>query len=354
MNVIDSLIIRQKFYYDEIDFIKALSIIAVIILHTLSTEIKLYILAPFHIWHAVPIFMMIAGMNSSLSILKRKRLILKDEYTKAKFKKYIYRLIVPFSLIWLIEIFALVLRHKVNLLQIFFSYITGGFGPGSYFTPLIIQHIILFPLIFWTKESLKNFNDILVLLIFFGFAIFLEWFCITLNVSDDIYKLLYVRYFFAAVLGSYLVTHNFKLILIISALAVSVPYIVCTSYLNVLTGIMIYPSWIFHHAPAYFFTGVLIVSLWKIFQTVEGLSAVRIFTLMGRASYHIFLFQMLYFWLFAHFIESFIHGMLLILVTNIFICLILGYAFFQIQTSLIAEMSRSQNRWPKFFKKYER
>ena len=55
----------------NIDVIKGLGILSVILLHTFNTEYLLKIGAPFYIWQAVPVFIILQGFNLTNSYKRR-------------------------------------------------------------------------------------------------------------------------------------------------------------------------------------------------------------------------------------------------------------------------------------------
>jgi peptidoglycan/LPS O-acetylase OafA/YrhL len=323
--------------FDEIDFIKGLAVISVILLHTIPPYILLKIFAPFHIWHAVPVFMVIAGINSALSSLKEEEFVLLKEYSPKKIKKSFIRILMPFTVVWLVEILALVITGKATYAKVITSYFLGGMGPGSYFTPIYVQHLIFFPVILLIVIKCDKINPYLTLALFCVLALMVEFACVVLNVPESLYRLLYVRYFFATVLGAYLVRHNFKFNQIAVMALLSVIYIGITSYVEYSPGI-IYPAWGFQHAPAYFFTIFVVILLWKVFPYITYIGT--LLTKIGKASYHIFLIQMVYFWAFSQFVRNIFQNNCIFLFVNLFACLAIGYLFFCLQQRGVEIVSR--------------
>jgi hypothetical protein len=320
-------------YYEEIDFIKAIAIIAVIILHTGLTYKHFAFFAPLFIQHAVPVFIIIAGINSSLSIYRRGKISLSYEYSLDKFKKYFQRILIPFSIVWLFEIMALIFAKKATVGKIFFSFFAGGIGPGNFYTPVFIQHLIFFPLVIWLKNKFSSYNQFIMLLGFFFVSIFLEWMCIVLIVPEWLYSPLYLRYLFAAVIGSYMVSHEFSKKAIFLLMPLSITYIISVSYLKYDFPTIIYSAWGFQHAPAYFYTAFLVYFLWWIYPFLRNIE--RLILPIGKASYHIFLFQMMWFWFPAQFLRKLVTNDFLYLSLNIFACLLVGYVFYKIQLSAL-------------------
>jgi len=338
-------IFTEKKYYEEIDFIKSIAILSVIVLHSLSTNIKLRIFAPFHIWHAVPIFMVVAGINSSLLLLDKDYEAFK-EYSLEKIKKKFIRIVIPFIIILACELLLIYFFKGPMEESIFYFIISGGYGAGSYFVPIFIQHILIFPLvlIFLRKTPISYFNKIVFL---FLVSILLEKICMIAGISEEVYRLLYVRYFFASVLGAVLVICKPKFFHLILFSCISFLYIFYTSYYEYELPI-IYPAWIFQHAPAYFWTLMIILLLWFLYPKLSLLS--NSLMKIGKYSYHIFLVQMVYFWCFDHFVKNAviefinINYYFIYTVINCIFCIIGGICFFKINYCLyflFVSMSKS-------------
>lgn len=319
---------HASYHFNEIDFIKSVAIVAVIILHTLPAKMLYTIFAPFHIWHAVPIFFVIAGMNSTLSSSRRGTFVLSREYSADRFIKYFQKIFLPFLIVWLFEILVLVCTKKVTIGKVIYTFFAGGMGPGSYFTPLFIQHLMIFPLILWLKNKLHTYNCYVNVISFLLASLLLEWLCIALSVPAWLYRLLYVRYLFAAFLGSYMVSPGLKGGMAPFLTVLGVVYIACISYGGCDLAI-IYPTWGFQHAPAYFYTIFLVICLWHMYPFLQWLDGIIMF--IGKASYHIFLLQMVWFKMAAHAVHNVIPNMVAYLVINIGFCLLLGCLFFKMQ-----------------------
>lgn len=296
---------RSNIYFPEIDLVKTIAIISVILLHTIPSLFLYRIYAPFHIWQAIPLFMLLAGITSTLSVERFGKIGI--SYLKKSSLKYMRRIIFPFTLVWLVEIFIIILFGEISLLDIFYSYFAGGIGPGSYFTPLFIQHILFFPILYYFIIKIKKINVYFQLIFFFFVSLLIDWLTFRMGVSDGLYRLLYVRYLFAVVLGIYIWKYKnsiSKKAFVIPCI-LSICYIYLIAYLNWIPPFH-HPSWIFQHAPCYFYTVFLVFLLWKIPIIYRVLSekinlkisnTFHLILIIGKASYHIYLAQMVYFWL---------------------------------------------------------
>ncbi len=129
-------------YYDVVDFVKGMTIVFVILLHILSINTLNSIYACFHIWQAVPLFVLV-----SFYLLHKKlnRVSIKEYYSISNIVKTLKRIVLPFALVEGI-ILAVYLtlgspEKAIHLLKI------GGDGPGAYYPYIYIQLWILTPLI---------------------------------------------------------------------------------------------------------------------------------------------------------------------------------------------------------------
>ena len=86
----------------QIDLLKGLAIISVILLHTWPEKVLLITGAPFHIWQAVPVFILIAGYVGTLSYKRRDTARLRQCYGRSLLSHRFKRILVPFTLLFII------------------------------------------------------------------------------------------------------------------------------------------------------------------------------------------------------------------------------------------------------------
>jgi peptidoglycan/LPS O-acetylase OafA/YrhL len=336
----------------QVDIIKGLAIISVIILHSLSTPIKLSIGAPFYIWQAVPIFIIIAGYNGAMSCYAKGSIKLRQCYNWSMLSRRFHRILVPFFWIWILQQIIIVafLGQSPCLLDLAKSLISGGQGAGTYFIPVILQHILILPALFWIgmrSPTLLLFSALFLNLCF-------EAVSVLSGMTEPIYKYIYARFLFAGALGVWLVvTQNRPKICIGICTFVSLIYIAAVGYFG-LSLPFIHPSWGIQNAPSYMwpFTMILL-GLTFLPSTTTGFLSMIIAGL-GRASYHIFLVQMTFFWIKMYpvlligelpdKIASLIRLIcclsdpnsynIIIVISNILICTLLGLIFYSLANRL--------------------
>jgi len=155
-------------YFFQVDFLKALMILLVIIDHSLA-----YSATPglgLQLWEriAIPIFLIIMGFNMGKSFVKEGEKSLKELYSWNYFKKKFWRYVYPYIVLYFVGIiFGFILygttfpdTFKENW---FLEYIVFQKslleGPGNWFIPIVFQSIFLMPLLYkaftkWPKLSL--------------------------------------------------------------------------------------------------------------------------------------------------------------------------------------------------------
>ena len=278
----------------NIDFMKTIAILSVILIHMTSTSQELALLAPLHYLLAMPIFMIISGFNSAKSYSYKNYSNVKEYYDWQKLFKKIIKLWIPYSIVFIIQLLIIFISgNQLSLTQLITGFFTGGFGPGGYFMLILIQGILITPLIYKLMEKNNNIG----LVTMFVISTVTELMCKIVNINPDIYRILIVRYIFAIAIGIWMAKNkNIKNYLWISCLSIlSVIYIVSVQYYGkiYLTEYM----WTAEHAPAYFYVS-LIVFVGLHFYDLNKLGRIGIFvTLIGSKSYYIYLAQMIYFML---------------------------------------------------------
>ena len=328
--------------YQQIDVIKGFAIISVIILHSITEKALLNSYSILHIWQAVPLFMVIMGLNAGMS-LANKQPQLSDLYTKTYFKKKFDRIIIPFLFIVVLSIvvgyvwYWLTGQYKIEFRNSNFMGLLPVAGPGNYFITLTFQSILLLPFIkyFFKWHPLSTLISLVVLEVIF------------LLISDDLqlftrnnylYSAAFPRYFSAIAFGLVLSKLVFrqarttKIFLITSIAIISIVYLIEITY-----GFMDIPQikeeWKTQNVLTFSYAAFLILVLFKTLPDYSDNWFLKFLALMGKASYHIFLVQIVYFGL----INEKHH-----LVQNLIICLVLGYLFYHFEDPVRAFFSRQK------------
>lgn len=176
----------------ELDFIKGLAILSVILLHTISRNALYTTYAFFHIWQAVPLFVFVSYYL--LFVKFGKKISVNSYFSKSTIKKTLKRVVLPFVIIELLVIIISVLFSLPMSILGIIGYL--GVGPGSYYPYIYMQLWLSAPFIFLLLSSVKYGGVILFVI------------CIILNFigcyyihSDRIYSCLFIRYLFIGFLA---------------------------------------------------------------------------------------------------------------------------------------------------------
>ncbi len=335
-------------YYLQIDILKALAIISVIILHILPSNIVKNPIFIFTIGQAVPIFFVLMATNAFMSF-KRRRYgsLLHSTYLKTRFKRVIYPLII----IWILAIILVILLNKEMYIGIFtlIGYLPLT-GPGNYFISIIIQFVIIFPILY----RLYNYNPkfLLIMSLILNFAFEITASKISIFNGSYLYSACILRYIFLITLGMWLVDKyehgNLKSFvsekIIILGLILSITYIMGVSVFS-WNFMYFQKAWQPQTVLSFFYPLILCAIGIKYLPSIPNIFW-NILGVIGKASYHIFLVQILFFGAGFSIISIIMHYSLqkiyniyalgfLALIGNIIIIVALGLMFFFIESKLI-------------------
>jgi peptidoglycan/LPS O-acetylase OafA/YrhL len=178
-----------------IDILKGLAIICVILLHSWDKPFLLQIGAPYYISQAVSIFIIVAAYNGVNSYARVNATTLAECLNNMP--RRLKRLILPYCVVFIIECFIIIfVKSNAELLAsitskpliAFFFIATGGYGPGSFFIPVLIPLIFILPILYILAR--KNMNVVLVVTFILNLAF--EFYTIKSGMSDWICRILFL------------------------------------------------------------------------------------------------------------------------------------------------------------------
>ncbi|MHC2991381.1 hypothetical protein OB13_07230 [Pontibacter sp. HJ8] len=323
----------MKQHFQQIDIVKGLAIVAVLLLHSLTREELVGSYAIFHIWQAVPLFMVTMGLNLGLSY-SSKTLHFHHLYTAHYFQKKGLRILLPLLLLYGIALVAGYTWQRLygqNVYTLGWENFIGVLpvsGKGNYFITLLLQSVLLLPLIGycyfrWPARTLL----VLVLLevVFLLTAYRIAFF----NEDRYLYDAAFFRYLSAIALGLWLSTivssekNTGKWILVLIGLGSAV-LLYGQLYLGLLLP-YIRPEWQAQVALTFPFAALLVYLFILLFPQQSDNKVLGMMAETGKASYHIFLVQVLYFGLVPQNTNTYL---------NLGICLFAGYFFYYTETAL--------------------
>lgn len=316
-----------------LDVLKGICILLVILTHFDWTEEQtLRFLFPFWVNPAVPIFMIISGFLYTASFEIKEISNLKSAYNSRKILQKIYRFLIPFLLIYGIELLlkVFVLKEKLMVFETLFQLLLGGYGPGSYYFQYMIQFVFVFPLIYFAikKWDIRG-------LLGCGLAnILYEIIKSLFRMPEDVYRLIVLRYIFAIALGCFFSIGKFcikKWIGILSSI-LGATFIFLYSYVA-------YKPLLFYWWTKTSMMAVLYVAPIAYILIKRCTWKCKILETIGQASYNIFLVQMVFFYM-AKELYSGIKGEVLPMIITYISCICLGILFYKVEVPITRNVLR--------------
>lgn len=328
-----------------IDYSKAFAIISVLILHLyLPKEIDKKYLLHLYTTIGVPIFMIVSGHNYTLSFEGNNKVW----FTKNNLYRKLKRIIYPYIYIIILELILIFkleklekYRTKGSLINEFL--IEGGIGPGGYYSPTVIQIILIyFPLLLifniYLNKIIKKYRAPLSLFIIIIIEAIYE-ICINYLgkkydevLIQQIYRIVALRHITFLQLGIILY-YNKKIILeklkYILPLSIGGSIYIYMTFYKEYTFFPYY-YWKIVSAPMMFYALFFIIIFLKYFNKKNGKLLEKIIILISKASYHIFLVQMVYFGILK--LKFYNNGLDYLI--DIFICISIGILYFFLESKI--------------------
>lgn len=196
------------------DLIKVVAIVLIILNHTINYMVidksvinKQYYLI-FWVYQAVSLFVVITGVHFSKSmeniiyeqnendVFWEKRVIY--WYNKNNFIKKIGRILLPYTIEQIVSIAICTYKGRnFDINDIFFKYISGGVGPGGYYTVCMLQIIVIFPVLYFIIRKYKLAGGLFILIINMLYELMVKY-----GMIDETFnRLCSVRLFTGVMLG---------------------------------------------------------------------------------------------------------------------------------------------------------
>jgi peptidoglycan/LPS O-acetylase OafA/YrhL len=300
----------SKSHILKIDLIKGLAILAVVLTHSLPYDGNFMTLRMLSISMALPIFILLMGRNMAASFKKHQYLksngIISSKYFKNRLKRFLY----PFIPIFMLSIMLGIIFNRDIYLGILnlVGYLPLP-GPGNYFITVLLQFVLIFPLLYFSYQRHPRLTLLFAFLISFVFELFSS----NLNAFNSDSYLYYaniLRYLFLITLGLWVfegfepkkrIRSSRESYLVMVGLAISILYLMAFSvfhwefpFFNNFWGTE-YPtlgSYVFLMA---FYPLAIYMLAYRILPSNSHNKLVRSIQYLGKASYHIFLVQILFF-----------------------------------------------------------
>ena len=243
------------------------------------------LLFPFWIDMAVPIFMYVSGYLNAQSFIYKGIHTLWEMYSFDNLYNKLIRFIVPFTLIYIIQIVIRIfsLNQSLSVSDLLKMYLHGAEGPGSYYVPCMIRFIFIFPIVYFSVVKYKKLG----LLICFLFNLIYEIVQRACGMNANLYRLLVFRYIFVIACRCYFRLYGLKIRLLhsIFSLLIGIAYIYLVSYTNYI------PKVIIHWTNTSLFTTFFILPFVNCYLCHSISNVPQIIVLIGKTTFDIFLAQ---------------------------------------------------------------
>lgn len=151
-------------YFFQLDVLKAIAIAFVVMDHSLTWEIKGAMGSTFWERLSIPFFLIVMGFNLAYSCKYSGATTLRELYSKVYFKGKIVRYVLPFAVLYMGSI--LVGRYT-GILNFDYQTLLGVlpfWGPGNWFIALLFGSIVVFPALYWLFEKQPTLTLVLCFL----------------------------------------------------------------------------------------------------------------------------------------------------------------------------------------------
>lgn len=315
----------------NIDWLKGVCILFVIITHySWSDNERLSFGFPFWIDMAVPLFMLISGYVYFKSYRRKNITTLDGAYEFGNIVPPFIRYTIPFLFAYAIEVSAWIIyrlagKENISIYGLLAGCLTGGYGPGSYYYPVMLQLLLFFPFIYKFVNAYRGKS----LLCFFVINIFLEGLKIAYGMPEALYRLLFFRYIFLVAFGAYCALADAKIDMKYCILGlIGMMFQIITSYMG-------YKPKIFGYWTGTCVIAVLyILPIFVLFLKCKEFKFGVLLRKAGQCSYNIFLTQMIYYYFAAGVVYKYISDGKIAIIINILITVSGGILFYMFENPI--------------------
>lgn len=319
----------------NIDFFKGICALLVIFTHYGWTQSeRLWQLHPFWVDIAVPMFMAFSGYVAALAFERRKIETFEQAYEIKYLINRAIRYTVPFIIAFIGEEMILVLGGHGHGLHTIWVFLNGGFGPGSYYWPCMVQFIFLFPVVYFLIKKYGVRGFILCGIINLVYEV-CKW---AYGMNEDFYRMICLRYILVIAFGCLLSQTSFRFSRITGGVfcVLGLTYIILFEYVELTPVITRYWTNTSMFACLFFLPIIqFAVDAKSIYFTpIE---------ILGKASYHIFLTQMVYYNWALHMYDR-IDNIVVRNAINFGCCIAAGLLFYKVEQQISKKITVYLNK----------
>lgn len=321
---------NENTHLRNIDFFKGICALLIIFTHYKWTQSeRLWQLHPLWVDIAVPMFMAFSGYVAALAFERRKIETFEQAYEVKYLLSRVIRYTVPFLIAFIGEEMILVLGGHGHGLHTIWIFLNGGFGQGSYYWPCMLQFIFLFPVIYFLIRKYGARGFILCGIINLVYEI-CKW---AYGMNEDFYRMICLRYVLVIALGCLLGLTSFRLGKreLGGVCILGLTYIMLFEYAGLTPLITKY--W----TNTSMFACLFFLPIIQFAIKAKKIHFIPIETL-GKASYHIFLAQMVYYNWAWHMYDR-IDSIVIRIAINFGCCIVAGMLFYKIEQPITQKLT---------------
>lgn len=324
----------------------------ILILFVVTTHCPIIITPPYQYYImftstvTIPCFMMISGYVLTLSFQKSKIENMEQAYESRRIIIKLLRFLLPYTISFLagwilyriLGIYQIGIR-EYGIIAFAMDFLGGGSGQGSYYIPFVIQLIFVFPVIYFIVKKHRFRGLVYVFLINAAYEVIK----VAYGMGGVLYRLLVLRYLFIIAAGCYLALEGIPkskkgLFTILGSIVTGLGFVYVFLFTDYSPKVIIY--W-----PQTSFLICLVIAPVLGWVIEKGRFRFKPLELLGRASFNIYLVQMIYYnitdYVFPH-----ISGPYAQLGVSTLICVIIGVIFYYLEQPLtgfiIGKIKRSK------------
>lgn len=307
----------------QIDMLKGLATLAVVVTHTYAAAALVDNWAVFHVWQAVPIFLVILGVTSSMSFQRSANHDLRRLLDSRYLIRRGVRILAPFAFVWILAAIAGRARGSFSVgLQSALLRLPYG-GPGNYFVPLVVAFLLLAPIAYVAYRRWPIATLVAAFALDLAFELAAPHIGLFARVPF-LYSIAFPRYLAAFALGLFLAdsrpSPRVRWGVLGVGAAASLVYLAIGN-LGLWSPPFV-PDWRTQNLLAVFYPALLVALGIRWLPSTSRRALPDALARVGRASYHIFLMQMLYFTLLGR-------GQSRLLTVNLVLTIFLGLGFLE-------------------------
>jgi peptidoglycan/LPS O-acetylase OafA/YrhL len=313
----------------QIDVIKGLAIVGVMVQHAFTAEFLHGSWDTLWAGQAVPVFFVLMGLNAARSAARSADVSLRGLYSARYLRGRLNRLVVPLAVAWVI---ALIVAAAIGAFHVGPLVVLGvlpiASAPGNYFVTIVLEFAVLFPAVYvcFTRAPLRTTVIVAALDIAFELvAPHVRQLTVNGVGNGYLYEAAIVKYGTAIVAGMWLAR------LPITPRRAGTLFCLGAASVVYLIILHVQPSWFSWLTDSFSRSTNFLSVFYAVWLTWMGLlrltprrwfGAYDVLEAIGRASYHVFLIQIIWFGAITN--RSWPVG-----IAGLIACCALGWAFYR-------------------------